>query len=187
MGVLEIIFIAISLALDAFVVSISNGILIDKIKIKYAFKFGMFFGFFQFIMPIIGYYLVNLFGKSLLKFDYLIAFFLLNIIGIKMIVESLKKQEKENVYDKKHILSVKNLTVLGIATSIDSLAVGVSFSFVETKLLISSLIIGIVAFIFSFIGVILGEKIGKRLSKNSEIIGGVILIVIAFKILIQHF
>ena len=97
MGVLEIIFIAISLALDAFVVSISNGILIDKIKIKYAFKFGMFFGFFQFIMPIIGYYLVNLFGKSLLKFDYLIAFFLLNIIGIKMIVESLKNKEKENI------------------------------------------------------------------------------------------
>lgn len=187
MGYLEIIFIAISLALDAFVVSISNGILINAIKIQYAFKFGIFFGFFQFIMPIIGYYLVSLFGKSLLRFDYLIAFILLNIIGIKMIRESLKSDEKENVYDKNHILSIKNLTVLGIATSIDSLAVGVSFSFVKTNLFTSSLIIGIVAFIFSFIGVILGKKIGGKLSKNSEIIGGIILIIIAFKIFIEHF
>ena len=186
MNNIEIIFIAISLAMDAFDVSISNGILLPNIKIAYAIKFGIFFGSFQFIMPIIGYYLTNLLGDSILKFDHWIAFILLNVIGLKMISETFKKEEKENIYDKKNILSIKNLTVLAIATSIDALAVGVSFSLIKVNIINASLIIGIIAFIFSFLGVLIGKKLGNLLSKNAERIGGLILVFMGFKILIEH-
>ncbi len=185
MSIVEIIFISISLAMDAFAVSISNGMLLEKIKAKYAIKFGIFFGFFQFIMPIIGYYLTNLLGKQILNFDHWIAFILLNIIGFKMIIETFK-QEENNISDDKNILSIKNLIVLAIATSIDALAVGVSFSVIKVNIFMPSLIIGIVAFIFSFVGVLIGKKISSLFSKNAERIGGLILIIIGFKILIEH-
>ncbi|WP_317367437.1 manganese efflux pump [uncultured Tyzzerella sp.] len=185
MSILEIIFISISLAMDAFAVSISNGMLLKKIKISYALKFGIFFGFFQFIMPIIGYYLTNLLGEEILKFNHFIAFILLNTIGFKMIINTFKK-EKNNIYNDKNILSIKNLTVLAIATSIDALAVGVSFFVINLDIFRPSLIIGIVAFIFSFIGALIGKKIGGLLSKNTERIGGLILIIIGFKIFIEH-
>lgn len=185
MSILEIFFIAISLAMDAFAVSISNGLMLENIKIKYAVKFGIFFGGFQFIMPIIGYYLTNLLGDKILKFDHWIAFILLTTIGLKMIFETFKNEEN-NMYDNKNILAIKNLTILAIATSIDALAVGVSFSVIKVNIFNSSLIIGIVAFIFSFLGVIIGKKIGNLLSKNAERIGGLILIFIGFKILIEH-
>lgn len=185
MNFLEIFFISISLAMDAFAVSISNGMLLKNIKIKYAIKFGIFFGSFQFIMPILGYYLTNFLGESLLKFNNYIAFALLNIIGLKMIIETFKN-EKDNIYDNSNILSIKNLTILAIATSIDALAVGVSFSLINVNIFKSSLIIGVVAFIFSFLGVLIGRKISGLFSKNAERIGGVILIIIGFKILIQN-
>lgn len=185
MSFLEIIFISISLAMDAFAVSISNGILLKKIKISYALKFGLFFGFFQFIMPIIGYYLTNLVGNKILMFDHWIAFILLNVIGLKMIIETFKKEEN-NICDDKNILSIKNLTILAIATSIDALAIGVSLYVININILKPSLIIGIVAFIFSFMGILIGKKISNLLSKNAERIGGIILIIIGFKILIEH-
>ncbi|WP_250278870.1 manganese efflux pump MntP [[Clostridium] colinum] len=186
MSTLEIIFISISLAMDAFAVSISNGILLNKIKIKYAIKFGIFFGTFQFIMPIIGYYLTNLLGDAILAFDHWIAFILLNIIGFKMIIETFKKDEENKICDDKNILSIKNLTILSIATSIDALAIGVSFSLIKVNIISSSLIIGFIAFVFSFLGVLIGKKLGNLLSKNAERFGGLILIFIGFKILIQH-
>ena len=102
-----------------------------------------------------------------------------------MIIETFKNDE-DNVYDNKNILSIKNLTVLAIATSIDALAVGVSFSLINVNIFKSSLIIGIVAFIFSFLGILIGKKIGGLFSKNAERIGGIILIIIGFKILIQN-
>ena len=186
MSILEIIFISISLAMDAFAVSISNGIVLKKIKINYAIKFGIFFGGFQFIMPMLGYYLTSLLGEQIQKFDHWIAFILLNAIGIKMIIETFKNDNENNISTDEEILSIKNLIVLAIATSIDALVVGVSFSLINVNILQSSLIIGVVAFIFSFLGILIGKKIGNLLSKNAERIGGIILIFIGFKILIEH-
>lgn len=186
MSILEIIFISISLAMDAFAVSISNGIILKNIKIVYAIKFGIFFGAFQFIMPILGYYLTNLLGEQIKAFDHWIAFILLNIIGFKMIIETFKNDNDNNICNDKEILSIKNLTVLAIATSIDALAVGVSFSLINVNIIKASLIIGFVAFGFSFLGVLIGKKIGSLLSKNAERFGGIILILIGFKILIEH-
>ena len=185
MSLLNIIFIAFSLAMDAFAVSISNGLLLKEVKIKNGIKFGIFFGGFQFIMPIIGYYSARIFEKPIIRFDHWIAFILLTLIGGKMIVESFKNDD-ENIRDENEILSIKNLLILAIATSIDALAVGISFSLLKTSIAISSIIIGIVAFTLSLLGIMIGKKIGKVFSKNAEIAGGVVLIFIGSKILIQH-
>lgn len=185
MSLLNIVFIAFSLAMDAFAVSISNGLLLKEIKIKNGIKFGIFFGGFQFIMPIIGYYSTRLFEKQIIQFDHWIAFILLSIIGCKMIYETFKNDD-EKIYDENKILSKKNLTVLAIATSIDALAVGVSFYVLKTNILLASILIGLVAFILSFLGIIIGKKIGKIFSKNAERLGGAILISIGTKILIEH-
>lgn len=187
MSNLEIIFISMSLAMDAFAVSISNGVRLKRVKIINALKFGVFFGGFQFIMPIIGYCLANLLGEEILKFNYLISFILLSTIGLKMIMETFKKKDKDNIYYDKDILSIKNLTVLSVATSIDALAVGVSFSFINIDILKAALIGGFIAFIFSFSGVLIGKKIMGVLSKNAERIGGGVLIFMGVKILIEYF
>ncbi len=190
MNFTEILFIAIGLVMDALAVSVSNGITLKKIKVKYALKFGLFFGVFQFIMPIIGWFCAKNFKNAIENFDHWVAFILLLIIGGKMFLESFKT-EKENVTNNKNILSFYNMTILAIATSIDALAIGVSFAFLNNSqetldIWQSSAIIGIVAFTMSYAGVYLGKKIGGLIEKNAERTGGVILIGIGVKILIEH-
>ena len=190
MNFTEILFIAIGLAMDALAVSVSNGITLKKIKVKYALKFGLFFGVFQFIMPIIGCFCDKNFKNAIENFDHWVDFILLLIIGGKMFLESFKT-EKENVTNNKNILSFYNMTILAIATSIDALAIGVSFAFLNNSqetldIWQSSAIIGIVAFTMSYAGVYLGKKIGDLIEKNAERTGGVILIGIGVKILIEH-
>lgn len=185
MTLFNIILIAFSLAMDSFAVSLSNGLLLKEIKIKNGLKVGLFFGFFQFIMTIIGYFFGNFLGKPFFVFNYWICFIFLVLIGSKMIIESFKK-ENTNIRDTKNILSVQNLTILAIATSIDALAVGISFSILKVDILISSIIIGIIAFLLSFLGIIIGKKIGGNFSKNAEKIGGIILIIIGIKIIIEY-
>lgn len=184
MNYLSTFFIAVGLAMDAFAVSVSNGITIKKLKFSHAFKFGFFFGAFQFFMPIMGWFFASKFSEQIKAFDHWIAFILLFLIGFNMIIESFKTEN--NIYDNENILSLKNIIILSIATSIDALAVGISFAFFRINIYISSIIIGIVAFIFSFFGVIIGKKIGKYLNKNAERIGGIILITIGLKILLEH-
>lgn len=185
MDFISVFLIALGLAMDAFAVSISNGLLLKKIKSSYAVKFGMFFGLFQFIMPIIGWFFAQSFSESIKKYDHWFAFILLCIIGGNMIIEAIRNNEN-NVYNDKDILSFKNIFVLAIATSIDALAVGISFALIDIDIIISSMIIGIVAFVLSYIGIILGKKIGGFFKKGAEIIGGIILIGIGIKILIEH-
>lgn len=186
---IEIFLIAIGLAMDAFAVSISNGIVLKKIEFKHALKFGLFFGIFQFIMPVIGWLCAKNFREAIESFDHWIAFILLLIIGGKMFLESFK-DENENISDNKNILSFYNMTVLALATSIDALAVGVSFAFLNSEkglnIWQASLIIGIVAFVISYTGVYLGRKIGEFMQKNAERAGGIILIGIGVKILAEH-
>lgn len=180
---ISIFLIAVSLAMDAFAVSICNGIAIKKIKPVHPFIFGFSCGFFQFIMPLIGYFLASKFKAQIEFMDHWIAFMLLLAIGVNMIYETFKDEE-ENVIE--NVFTLKNILMVSVATSIDALAVGISFVAIDTNILISSVIIGIVAFIFSFTGILLGKKIGVLFQKNAERVGGIILIVIGFKILIEH-
>ncbi len=189
MNFFEVFLIAIGLAMDAFAVSVSNGIVLKTVKQKSALKFGLFFGIFQFAMPVIGWLCAKNFKDAIESFDHWIAFVLLFIIGGKMFLESFKEEE-EHIRNEENILSFYNMTILAIATSIDALAVGVSFAFLDSSsgldIWSSSAIIGVVAFVLSYIGVHLGNKIGGFIQKNAERVGGIILVGIGFKILIEH-
>lgn len=181
MGLLTILLISVGLAMDAFAVSISSGIAIKRLEIKSFIKIGSFFGMFQGIMPILGWSLGNNFAKNVESYSKWIAFFLLILIGGKMIYESFVIEED---LEKKDILSMLNLLFLAIATSIDALAVGITFSVLKINILEPAIIIGGVTFILSIIGVYIGNKLGDLFGNKIEIIGGVILIGIGIKILI---
>lgn len=183
MNIFSIVLIAIGLAMDAFAVSIANGLIIKKKKYFNAFKFGVSFGLFQMVMPIMGWSLGYRLKDLIQNIDHWIAFFLLGFIGVKMIYESFKIEKIEK--DEASItLSV--LLGLSVATSIDALAVGLSFAFLEVSIVVPVLIIGGVTFVLSYLGVLIGNRFGPLFEKKMEIIGGLILIGIGFKILIEH-
>jgi len=186
MSLITIFFIAVGLAADAFAVSVANGIALKShYKMYCSLIFGFYFGFFQFIMPIIGFFMGTLFSEAFGSISQWIAFMLLVLIGFKMINESVKnKAGCVNILEIRYILSLKNMCILSVATSIDACAVGVSLALTQTPLLLSSVIIGLVAFVCSGIGVYIGNKIGGLFQKSSGIIGGIILISIGFKILL---
>lgn len=187
MNFFELFIIAVSLAMDAFAVSVSNGLLLPKIRIRHAITFGAFFGIFQFMMPLIGYFLASSFSNYIEAFDHWIAFILLSIIGGNMVKESFSDDKDDNEAVQANIMSFKNLTMLAIATSIDALAVGVTFAIVKSgSIWVSCSIIGVVAFVLSYIGVMLGKKISGVFQSYAERVGGCVLIIIGLKILIEH-
>ena len=189
MSTLTIILTGIGLSMDAFAVSLCKGFCLRKNVFRKALKISLFFGVSQAVMPLIGW-LCGIYFESYIKFiDHWIAFILLSILGGKMIYESLKEENPETAVEcslDEEDLKNKDLLILAIATSIDALAVGISFAFLSVNIVSSITIIGIVTFILCFIGVYLGKALGNVLKKYSEIIGGVILIFIGFKILIEH-
>lgn len=186
MSFIELFVIAVSLAMDAFAVSVSNGLMLPKIKKRHAVTFGAFFGVFQFVMPLVGYMLASGFSKYITAFDHWIAFILLALIGGNMIKESFSEEEDAET-TQSNIMSFKNLTVLAVATSIDALAVGVTFALVDSgNIWFSCSIIGIVAFVLSYIGVMLGKKISGVFQTYAERVGGCVLVIIGTKILIEH-
>ncbi len=177
-----IILIVVGLAMDSFSVSITRGFAKNKhLLLIEALKAGLFFGFFQAFMPIIGWFA----GLSVIEFisgfDHWMAFGLLSFIGVRMIYEAIFKESKQIVNSS----GFKVLLILSIATSIDALAVGLSLSFLETSIIVPAIIIGIITFSLSFLGVFIGKKFGKYFEKIG-VLGGVILIVIAMRILIEH-
>ncbi|MEG1065977.1 MAG: manganese efflux pump MntP family protein [Erysipelotrichaceae bacterium] len=180
MNTLSILLTAFALSMDAFAVSLAKGMQAKKKLILIALSLAICFGFFQGLMPLIGYILANSFSKYIIQFDHWIAFGLLFILGINMILES---KEEEDTTTK---LNLGTILVLGVATSIDALAVGVSFAFLEVNIIQAIITIGIITFILSFLGVIIGHKLGNYLKKYAEIIGGLVLITIGLKILIEH-
>jgi len=182
MDILAIIFIAIGLAMDSFAVSISYGTVLKSFQYKEAFIMALVMGGFQAVMPVLGWLLAYRFSEYITNFDHWIAFILLIYLGGKMIFESLKKEE----HKKEICFNVKTLLVLGIATSIDALAVGISFAFLQINILFPVLMIGAVAFLFSFSGVFIGQRFGKFKKINVNFIGGLILIGIGTKILVEH-
>lgn len=187
MSFIELFFVSVSLAMDAFAVSVSNGLMLPKIKIRHAIIFGSFFGGFQFIMPLIGYALASRFAQYIVSFDHWIAFILLAIIGGGMIKDSFSEEEASAAQTESKIMSASNLTALAIATSIDALAVGVTLALMPgTNIWFSCLVIGIVAFVISYIGVMLGKKISGVFQSYAARVGGCVLIIIGLKILIEH-
>ena len=178
MELFEIIAIGIGLAMDAFAVSICKGLSMKKIDWKKAIIIALYFGIFQALMPILGYFLGSTFSSFVQSVDHWIAFILLAIIGGNMIKDSADDEvEKRN--DK---VDVKTMLLLAIATSIDALAVGVTFAFFEVNLLLSISIIGIITFVLSFLGVIIGNKFGDKFQNRAELAGGIVLIIIGLKL-----
>lgn len=182
MKLFEVSVIGIGLAMDAFAVSVCKGLSMKKINYKKAIIIALYFGIFQALMPVLGYFLGSTFSSFVQQVDHWIAFILLAIIGGNMIKDSTdKEEEKRN--DK---VDIKTMLLLAIATSIDALAIGVTFAFFKVNLLSAISIIGIITFVLSIIGVLIGKKFGDKLQNKAELFGGVVLIVIGLKILIEH-
>jgi putative Mn2+ efflux pump MntP len=169
--------------MDAFAVSVSSGVAIKNMHIKYAIRIGLFFGVFQALMPVFGWSAGRLAAGHIKRFDHWIAFGLLAFIGGKMIYEAFQLNEDSEEKDPHNIYI---LFTLAIATSIDALAVGVSFSFLDIQIITPVTIIGIITFIFSFAGTYIGNRLGHLFEDKLEIIGGLILIGIGLKILLEH-
>lgn len=186
MDIFSIFLVGIGLAMDAFSVSITEGIVLKKPKISEICKIALFFGGFQFLMPCIGYLLSSAFAKYITAFDHYIAFVLLGFIGGKMIYEAICEKDEDE--DIKNPVSLKTLTILAIATSIDALAVGVTFATVPLAIHVThaSALIGVVTYAISAGGVYIGSKCGNLLGNKAEILGGIVLIGIGSKILIEH-
>lgn len=182
MGIFEIVLIGLGLAMDAFAVSICKGLSMKKMNWKSAIIISLYFGIFQALMPIIGYFLGTTFSSLVENVDHWIAFILLAIIGGNMIKDSFDDEcEKRN--DK---VDFKTMIILAIATSIDALAVGVTFAFFKTSIVLAVSVIGIITFILSLIGVKIGNNFGDKFQNKAELTGGIILIIIGTKILLEH-
>ena len=184
MTFLELFLIAIGLSMDAFSVSICKGLTTKRFSWRMALVCGLWFGGFQALMPTMGYFLGAQFQEMIEAYDHWIAFGLLFLIGANMIREAIwgKKEEgKEN-----GTLDFKTMLLLAIATSIDALAVGVSFACIQVKLWSSVVVIGLTTFVFSVLGVKIGNVFGSKYEKSAGIVGGIILILIGLKILLEH-
>lgn len=183
MGIIELIIIAFGLAMDAFAVAICKGISMPKIKIKFAVIIALFFGVFQGVMPLLGWLLATNFQKYIVNVDHWIAFVLLGILGGKMIYESFKKEEE---CCNEFKLDYKELVVLAVATSIDALAVGITFALLQVEIFSAVSLIAVITFVLSLCGVYIGFFFGSKLKNKAEFIGGLILILIGIKILLEH-
>ena len=183
MKLLEIILIAIGLSMDAFAVSITLGLSVEKPRAKEILTPGIFFGFFQALMPTIGYFAGTYFAAKIQEFDHWVAFVLLGIIGGNMIRESLSKKEEESNENPFQFIKMLGLA---IATSIDALAVGVTFAFFKINIFMAAIIIGSITFIISMAGVKIGNLFGTKFKSKAEFIGGAVLVLLGIKIVIEH-
>ena len=182
MGLIELFLIAVGLSMDAFAVSVCKGLAMPKCTFKKAAIVGLWFGGFQALMPAIGYVLRAQFQEAIASKDHWIAFVLLALIGGNMIHEALDNDEEEADAS----LNVKTMFLLAVATSIDALAIGITFAFLKVNIIPAVCFIGIVTFIISFAGVKIGNVFGARYKNKAEIVGGVILILLGLKILLEH-
>lgn len=183
MEVLTVILLAIGLSFDSFAVSVCSGLNLPHIRFFQAAKIAVFLALFQACMPLIGWLLGNSMKSLIEPVDHWIAFGLLSLIGGKMIIESFINSESREI---KNPLHIRVILLLSLATSIDALAVGFSFATLIEKILFPVIIIGLVTFIASMLGILLGKKTGPTFNRYAEILGGLILIIIGSKILIEH-
>ena len=177
---LELLLIAVGLSMDAFAVSICKGLSLKRLKVRHAALVGLYFGGFQALMPTIGWALGYRFERVIASVDHWVAFFLLAVIGVGMIRES---RESEELNDD---LSFRTMVILAVATSIDALAVGVTFAFLRVRILPAAGLIGVTTFLLSGLGVYIGHVFGLKYKAKAELAGGIILILIGLKILLEH-
>ena len=184
MSIFEILLLSVGLAMDAFAVAICKGLAFSKTSVKHYITVGLWFGGFQALMPLIGYFLGCTFSSYIEKIDHWVAFALLLLIGLNMIKEALGKEEEA---DEKMTtgLAVGTMLVLAVATSIDALAVGVSLAFLNVNIWVAVLLIGVITFAISSAGVKIGNVFGTKYKKKAEFAGGAILIILGIKILIE--
>ena len=182
-GFFELLSLAVGLSMDAFAVSICKGLSVNRVRPKHMLICGLYFGGFQALMPLIGYLLGVNFRSMIASVDHWIAFVLLSLIGANMLRESFSKDKDENVDAS---FGVKTMLLMAVATSIDALAVGVTFAFLEVNIVPAVSFIGITTFVFSAAGVLIGNIFGTKWKNKAEFAGGAILILIGLKILIEH-
>lgn len=181
LGIAELFILAVGLSMDAFAVSVCKGLSLGKINIRHMCAAGLWFGGFQALMPLIGYILGSRFSELVTKYDHWIAFLLLAVIGGNMIKESLSKDE-DSMDDS---MDFNTMLILAIATSIDALAVGVTFAFLEVSIIPAISFIGAVTFVFGAVGVKAGSVFGYKYKSKAEMCGGIILILLGIKILLE--
>ncbi|MBQ8392243.1 MAG: manganese efflux pump [Clostridia bacterium] len=183
MGIAELIILAFGLAMDAFAVSICKGLAMHKVSVKEGAVVGLWFGGFQALMPLIGFFLGASFESYITKIDHWIAFILLALIGGIMIKEAFSKDEDETDGS----LAVKTMLVMAIATSIDALAIGISFGILpEVNIWLAISLIGIITLVMCMIGVKIGNVFGAKYKSKAELTGGIILVLLGLKILLEH-
>ena len=182
MSFLELLLTAVALSMDAFAVSVGKGLSSPNASWREGLICGAYFGGFQALMPLAGYLLVSTFSGYIQRFDHWIAFILLALIGANMIRETFSKEEKS----MSGSFSVKTMLLLAVATSIDALATGVTFQLTGTNIWMAISLVGCTTFLFSFLGVKVGSTFGAKYQSKAELIGGVILVLMGVKILLEH-
>lgn len=182
MDLLSLFLIAVGLSMDAFAVSVCKGLATPKYKLKYSMICGAWFGGFQALMPAVGYLLSVNFKKYITAIDHWIAFVLLALIGFNMIREALKNDDE----GADPSFTAKSMSLLAVATSIDALAIGITFAFLDVNIVAAVLFIGVCTFVISAAGVKIGSAFGTRFKSKAEIAGGAILIILGLRILVEH-
>lgn len=188
MGLAELLMIGVGLSMDAFAVAVCKGLGMSRVNWRHAFVIALFFGGFQALMPFVGWALGTQFAALITPVDHWIAFVLLAVIGGKMLVDALRGEDDDGAESAANTdtLDVKELVMLAVATSIDALAVGITFAFLGVDIVGAVAVIGVTTFVLSFAGVAVGNQFGARFEKPASIVGGVVLILIGLKILLEH-
>ena len=185
--VIELFLLGVGLSMYAFAVSVCKGLGMKKLNKKQALIIGLYFGGFQALMPFVGWLLGSQFQKYITSIDHWIAFILLGFIGGKMMIEAVREWNEEEVVDVMDApIDHKNMLVLAVATSIDALTVGITFAFLGTPIVEAITIIGITTMVISIAGVVVGNFFGSRYKSKAEFIGGLILVLLGLKILLEH-
>lgn len=179
MSIIELLILSIALAMDAFAVSICKGLSLKEIKVKHLILVGSWFGGFQALMPVLGYFCGSKFADKVDKYDHWIAFIILALIGASMIKESGDDEEEVNSN-----MDVKTMFFLAVATSIDALTVGITFAFLDVNIVMAVLFIGVITFVISAMGVKIGSIFGDKYKSKAEMLGGIVLILIGVKTLL---
>ncbi len=186
MGIVELLLIAVGLSMDAFAVAVCKGLCMKRLDARQAVVIALFFGGFQGLMPLAGWALGTQFERYITPVDHWIAFALLAVIGSKMLWDSFREDGGEVSCSVDGKLDLRELTMLAVATSIDALAVGITFAFLKVDIVSSVAAIGVVTFALSLVGVAVGHRFGARYEKAATVTGGIVLILIGLKILLEH-
>lgn len=186
MGLIEIFIVACGLSMDAFAVSVCKGLCMKRLYWSRALLIALFFGVFQGVMPLIGWALGSAFASVIEPIDHWVAFILLALIGAKMLIDGIRDQDEVDCSTEPGRVDLKELFMLAIATSIDALAVGISLAFLGVNIILAACIIGVTTFVLSLIGVGIGRVFGSRFERGATIAGGIVLILIGLKILLEH-